>query len=226
MSASYGDILFFALVVVYLGFKLFSVLGRKNDEDNQIDPSKFVVSSLPNNIEKKELNMPKAVRIQEQPVQNNLDKFSFVDDSVKQNIKDIIAKDPSFSLDNFIEGAKIAFEMLLKAHSEGDKKTLKNLLSDGLYDHLEKDIDKLAQEKHISNKSLVAFEKIEIDRADISNNVITMGLKFLTEQISSLRDENGKVVEGDPKAIIVVEDNWVFERNVKSSSPNWTIVSL
>ena len=165
-------------------------------------------------------------KVQPVVIINNLDKFKFASEEAKSGIKEIIEKDNTFSLDNFVEGAKMAVEMVLKAYSEGDKSTLKELLADELYKNMSDHINDTITKNLVSTKSLIAIEDVEIVRASVAASRVKIGLRFLTEQINVTKDSNGNVVEGDPKAIITVEDDWEFERNIRSSNPNWTITSI
>jgi predicted lipid-binding transport protein (Tim44 family) len=226
MMASYADIIFFAVVAIYLGIKLFSVLGKKNEQDSNLEARgpKFAVPETVG--EARQMIANQNIKAPEVAVKNNLNDFKFSSEEVKSGIKEIIEKDNSFSLGNFIEGAKIALEMLLKAFSEGDKKTLKGLLSDEIYATFEKQLDALSASNHVATKSLVGIDDIEIVSALVSGSRVKIGLKFMTEQISITKDSNGNVIEGDAKKIEHVEDAMEFERNARSSNPNWTIVSL
>jgi predicted lipid-binding transport protein (Tim44 family) len=228
MAASYADIIFFAAVAIYLALKLFSVLGRKNDEDMNLESKaqSIRVVEVLGGKEVQQAGAPAALKPQVFVPKNNLEDFKFSDDAAKSGIKEVIEKDATFSLENFVEGAKIAFEMVLKAFSEGDKKTLKELLADDVYPDLEREIDSLKEKNLASTRSLVAIEDAEIVSASVSGSRVRIFLKFLTEQINFVKDADGNVVEGDTKAIISVEDVMGFERNTRSSNPNWTIVSL
>jgi predicted lipid-binding transport protein (Tim44 family) len=224
--ANSADIIFFAVVAVYLGIKLFSVLGKKNDQDTKLE-SRRASFALPEAIgDNKPVMMPQGIKQPEVIVKNKLEDFKFTSDDAKNGIKEIIAKDPSFSIEHFVEGAKIAFEMLLKAFSENDKKTLKSLLSDELFVNFEKHVDDMTAKNHISVKSLVGIDDIEITSAIINGSKFKIGLKFMSEQINVTKDVNGNIIEGDSKKIEVVEDHWEFERNTRSGNPNWAVVSL
>lgn len=226
MAANYSDIIFFAVVAIYLGIKLFSVLGKKNDQDSNLE-SRRASYAMPEVMgENKPAIITQTVKQPEIVVKNILENFKFASDEAKSGIKEIIEKDASFSLENFVEGAKIAFEMLLKAFSEGDKKTLKSLLADDLYHSFEKQIDEANARNLVVTKSLVGIDEIEIISSSLSGSRSKIGLRFLTEQINVTKDINGNIIEGDYKKIENVEDKWEFERNTKSGNPNWTVVSL
>ncbi len=222
MTASYADIFFFAAVAVYLGLKLFSILGKKNEQDANIESRRPAMSIPDITLEKESAQQKAAVQVEK----NKLENFVFLNDEAKSGIKEIIEKDTSFALETFVEGAKIALEMVMKAYSSFDKKTLKELLTDDVYQSLEKQIDEFTAQKVVSTKSLVAIEKVEIESASISGSRVKIGLKFLTEQINVTKDSNGNVISGNPKAIENVEDVIEFERNTRSSNPNWSIIAL
>ena len=229
-----ADIIFFAIVAVYLAIKLFSVLGRKNDEDENIQSkapqqkSSFGFGGLisepsQNNINLNNQNLsPKIVEVEK----NKLENFAFSDLSAKSGVEEIISKDSSFTIESFIEGAKMAFEMLFKAYSAKDKETLKDLLSEELYSGFDSQFENLSSKGFVETKSLVAIENLEIANAVMSSSRARIGIKFLSEQINFIKDSVGNVVSGDTKNIEMVEDIWIFERNIRSANPNWTIVSL
>lgn len=220
MTASYADIIFFAAVAVYLGLKLFSTLGKKNEQDANIE-SKRIVIPMPN-IPMEQAQPKPVVQVEK----NKLENFTFLSEEAKTGMKEIIEKDPQFALETFTEGAKIAFEMLLKAYSEYDKKTLKELLADDVYAALEVQLETYAKQNISSTKSLVAIEKVEILAASLAGSRAKISLKFLTEQINVTKDANGNVISGNPKNIENVEDIIEFERNIRSSNPNWGITAL
>ena len=226
MAASYADIIFFAVVAIYLGIKLFSVLGRKNEQDTNLESRRasYVMPEAMN--ANKPVMMGQGVKQPEVIIKNNLDDFKFSSEVAKSGIKEIIEKDSTFSLEHFVEGAKIAIEMLFKAFSEGDKKTLKALLTDELYANFEKQIDDANAKNYITTKSLVGIDETEIVSASTSGSRVRIGLRFMTEQINVTKDSNGNTIEGDSKKIENVEDVIEYERNTRSSNPNWTIISL
>ncbi len=228
MTAGYADIIFFAVVAIYLGLKLFSILGKKNDNDTNLEARANTINipGMPKAAEAVDAAAAMQAR-QVPPVEKNkLENFKFASDTAKSGMKEVIEKDSNFALEDFIEGAKMAVEMVLKAYSDGDKAMLKELLSDELYGNMSAQLDSQLQQGLVATKSLIAIEDVEIASATVAASRVKIGLRFLTEQINVTKDSNDSVVEGDPKAIITVEDEWEFERNIRSSNPNWTIISI
>lgn len=224
-NASYGDIIFFALVAVYLAFKLTNTLGRKNEGDDNIgaNPGSFSPESIQvqaPNVEEKKVETVKI------DFRTEIEDFEFSSDEVKENVKDILEKDRTLSLSSFVEGAKGAFDMVLNAYSEGDKSTLKDMLSKDLYKEFTDQLAEFKKEKLAPTKSLVSITLDEISNASLTNNLANLTLKFTSEQINFVKNSKDEVVDGDASFIETVEDEWSFERNIRSSNPNWEITAI
>lgn len=224
-GVNYGDIIFFALVAVYLAVKLSSTLGKRNDEDTKfkdtIEPYSPQPETIPNiRIEEK------IEEVQKKDFRSEIDDFEYENEQVKETISQILEKDRSLSLLMFVEGAKSAFDMVLKAFTEGDKNTLKELLSSSLYRDFSKKIDEFKKKDLTADKSLVSITLDKISNAKLLGNSASITLKFITEQINFVKDEEGNIVDGDQSFIETIEDEWEFERNLKSSNPNWQIIAV
>jgi len=230
MNGNYGDIVFFALVAVYLAFKLNSVLGKKNEgDDSPREGSSKGMGSFGLNPETVsdvavEEKAEKIVRLQD--FRKEIENFEYSSKKVKESLSTIVEKDRTMSISSVVDGAKYAFDMVLKAFSEADKATLKDLLSAKLYKDFSNKIDDLNKKDLVAEKSLVSITLDKITGAALSGNIAKIKMKFLTEQINLVKDEEGNVVEGDPKHIESIEDEWEFERNIKSSNPNWQIIAV
>lgn len=225
-SATYGDIIFFALIAVYLAVKLSGVLGKKNDEDENF------TSDISGNYSAKPATVPnvvvetKAEEVEQVDFSDEIKEFKFSDDKIKNTVEEIVKKNQGFSLVAFVEGAKSAFDLILKSFSEGDKKTLKSLLSAPLYKDFTKRMDEFSKNDLTPVKSLVSIVVDEISGAKLSGSVASIKLKFTTEQINFVKDEEDNVVDGDSSFIETIEDEWEFEKNLKSANPNWQIVAV
>ena len=117
-----------------------------------------------------------------------------------------------FDHKNFIEGAKAAFETIINSFNQGDKKTLKRLLTKDVFEAFEKEIDKKNTDLESQFFSL-NVEKIE--SVVVENNIIKISVKFISEQFKN-NDEN---------TITKKEDSWIFEKPTNSTEPNWLLSS-
>lgn len=133
--------------------------------------------------------------------------------------------DPSFTPKSFIEGAKLAYEMIIDAFAKGDKAALKNLLSKDVFDGFARVIDERASLGQRVESRFVGIEKAVLRQAGLAGRKASITMEFVSELISATYDKAGEVVEGDPREIREVTDVWTFERDISSRNPNWKLVA-
>ena len=137
----------------------------------------------------------------------------------------IAASDASFTPGEFISGAKAAYEMIVTAFAEGDKATLKNLLSKDVLDGFAGAIDARASAGEKLEQRFVGIEKAAIASAALSGRRATITVDFLSQLIAATRNAAGEVIEGDAQHVRNIEDSWTFERDTGSRDPNWKLVA-
>ncbi|HCR85079.1 MAG TPA: hypothetical protein DIV86_00195 [Alphaproteobacteria bacterium] len=231
MPIGYGDIIFFIIIGLFLAFKFFSILGKKeNDEDIERLKSFGAKPSFPEPaksldkrvIPEKNSDHKTAVEHEKDPY----DGVIFSNEAVKSGVIEIAQKDTIFNIQQFLEGAKSAFEMVLKAYSENDRATLKMLLNESLYSTFINRLEGFFKMSQKDNISLVSVKITGVSKAIILGNIARIALKIQSEQINFTKDEMGNVVNGSTSAIDIVDDEWEFERNIRSSNPNWVITNI
>jgi predicted lipid-binding transport protein (Tim44 family) len=142
------------------------------------------------------------------------------------SLEQIAESDPAFTPRSFIEGAKMAYEMIVDGFAKGDKAVLKNLLARDVFDGFARAIDeRQAQGQRIESR-FVGIDKASIQSASLAGGKkATITLAFISEMITATYDKAGEVIDGDPKEIRQVTDVWTFERDVTSRNPNWKLVA-
>jgi len=133
--------------------------------------------------------------------------------------------DPSFTLRNFFDGAEYAYGLILNAFWDGDRKTLRSMLSREVYDQFDGAIAKMEKRKLTPQNKLMDIEKIDLVDATISGSLAEVTVEFTSHMVMSTRDAEGVVVDGDGDKPVKVTDVWTFCRDVKSADPNWTLVA-
>lgn len=133
--------------------------------------------------------------------------------------------DPTFTPRAFVEGAKVAYEMIIDGFAKGDKPALKNLLSKEVFDGFSRAIDARATQGQRVESRFVGIDKAVIQQASLTGRKASITMEFVSELISATYDKVGEVVDGDPKEIRQVTDVWTFERDVGSRDPNWKLVA-
>jgi predicted lipid-binding transport protein (Tim44 family) len=137
-----------------------------------------------------------------------------------------IAKaDPSFDPQQFIAGAKGAYEMIVTAYAEGDRKALKPLLSKDVYDGFVAAIGQRESRGETMEFKFVGIDKAEITDAALKNGSAQVTVRFLSKLISATHDSGGEVIDGDPVHVSDVTDIWTFAREAASRDPNWKLVA-
>ena len=140
-------------------------------------------------------------------------------------LEKIAENDPGFPPKSFVEGAKLAYEMIIDGFAKGDKAALKNLLSKEVFDGFSRVIDERAAQGQRVESRFVGIDKAVIRQAGLSGRKATITMEFVSELISATYDKAGEVVDGDPRDIREVTDVWTFERDVSSRNPNWKLVA-
>ena len=133
--------------------------------------------------------------------------------------------DPTFTPKAFVEGAKLAYEMIIEAFAKGDKPALKNLLSKEVFDGFSKVIDARVSQGQRVDSRFVGIDRSTIQQASLAGRKASITMEFVSELISATYDKAGQVIDGDPKEIRQVTDVWTFERDVGSRDPNWKLVA-
>src|SRR5690606_15174332 len=106
--------------------------------------------------------------------------------------------DRSFDPDSFIGGARGAYEMIVTAFAEGDRKTLKQLLSREVFDGFVSAIGQRESRQETIEFKFVGIDKAEITEASLRGSTAQVTVRFLSKLISATHDKDGKVIDGDP----------------------------
>ena len=142
-----------------------------------------------------------------------------------KGLADIAQADLSFAPEQFLRGAKAAYEMIVMAFAEGNKRTLRQLLSRDVYDGFVSAIVERENRSETVETSFVGIDKADIIEAELKNKAAQVTVKFVSELITATRDQEGRIIDGDPKKVREVTDIWTFSREPASKDPNWKLVA-
>jgi len=217
------DIIFFAMIAAFLVLRLRSVLGRRDGhESGNHDPFRQQEPGPPGDENVVHLPDRAGNGADDQP----LDAASADPaDVLASGVAQVRMADPTFEPDEFLGGARVAFEMVINAYASGDTVTLKNLLSPEVFAGFDKAIRDREQAGEVLEDTLVGIRIADLVEAYMDGTVSNITVKFISEQVNVTRDENGDVVDGNPNLVIDVTDFWTFARDSRSPDPNWTLVA-
>jgi len=135
--------------------------------------------------------------------------------------------EPEFGVNDFVSGARGAYEMLLMAFENGDLATLKQFLSDDVYTSFASVLENRASEGLKVEATFIGVREVKLTAAefDPATKEGEITLRFVAELTSVVRDSTGKVVEGSPDVSKRQKDVWTFSRIMGSEDPNWQLVA-
>lgn len=137
----------------------------------------------------------------------------------------IMGDDPAFDPGEFLGGAKAAYEMIVLAFANGDRKTLKDLLAKDVYEGFDAAIrDREARGEKVETQ-FVSIDKAEISDAQLRARNAQVTVRFLSKLITATRDSAGAVIDGSAEKVIDVVDIWTFSRDITSRDPNWRLIA-
>jgi len=234
--------LIFLVLAVVVFLKLRSVLGRRTgQEESRIERYRAQREASQRNgkvpAQEKVVTLPRRERDEYEtaPMADNSKVRSDLEERVKGLAGDntsiatgllaIVDADPSFDPDQFLKGARAAYEIIVTAFAEGNRKTLKDLLSRDVHDGFVGAIAERESRGEQVDQSFVGIKGADIVEAELKSGVAQVTAKFVSELISATRDRAGEVITGDPKRIKEVTDIWTFAREVSSRNPNWKLIA-
>jgi len=133
--------------------------------------------------------------------------------------------DPEFDAKHFITGARAAYEMIVNAYAEGDRRTLKNLLSREVYDGFEAAIVEREKRGDVVESRFVSIDNATITAAELRGRSAQLTVRFQSKLVSVTRDKAGEVIDGSADKVTDVTDVWTFARDLSSRDPNWKLVA-
>ena len=145
--------------------------------------------------------------------------------AVEQGLLAIARADSAFDPEHFLKGSKQAYEMIVTAFAEGNRKLLKELLSREVMEGFAAAITDREKRGEVIDQSFVGISKADIVEAELKAGTASISVKFESQLISATRDKGGEVVSGDPQKITDVTDVWSFARELGSRNPNWRLVA-
>jgi predicted lipid-binding transport protein (Tim44 family) len=221
-------IIFLALAV-FIFLRLRSVLGqRTGSERPPYDRAAPNVLQRDNNV----VPMPGSVIDQPPPLPSKevtppSDRWKGIAESgtaLAQGLDAVVAQDSSFDPRHFISGARSAYEMIVLAFANGDRRALRDLLSGEVYESFDAAIKDREKHEQKTETRFVSIDKAELVGAEARDRSAQITVRFVSQMISVTRDKAGTIVDGNPDKVADITDVWTFARDTTSRDPNWKLV--
>jgi predicted lipid-binding transport protein (Tim44 family) len=228
------DIILIGLVAVFLILRLRSVLGKRTGNEQPPARDPFAPPAPPSTPPRvgdsgndNVVPLPTANAPSPRPTLATSGTGGIratVMPSASSGVAAIRAADPSFEPVAFTAGARAAFTSIVEAFARGDTSTLRPLLDGATFASFEAAIRGRAERKEKAETTLIGFEASDVAAAEMQGTHAAVTVRFVSEQINVVRNEEGQIVDGNPNEVQKVVDLWTFRRDTKSSDPNWQLV--
>ena len=213
------QIFILAAVAIFLFWRLRAVLGSRDGFEKTLNDIKGSSDVTNDTVV---IDVPK----------NNVsddDIFDYVEENSKsaEVFKKMKEFDSEFSVNKFVSGAKMAYEIILMAFEKGDTEKLESLLEKKVFTSFKSVIDKRKKDGFTVNAKFIGMRDIRIIDASFSKKteVADVTLSFKSEITTVVKDSKGTIIEGHPDEIKKQKDTWVFTKNLSEKSPVWLLKS-
>ena len=208
------EIVLLAMVALFVGMRLYAVLGRRTGHEQQpvLRPAESGGGG--------DVAVPAADAPPERP-----DRGAMVyEDKAADGIRAIIAADPAFDVARFLEGAQAAYRMVLEAFWKGDQDELTSLVGDDVRGSFAAAIAEREASGHRLDNRLIAVERALIEDAQLEGRIASITVRFDADIAAVTRNAEGEMIAGSLSDAITTHDVWTFQRDLRSTDPNWLLV--
>jgi len=128
----------------------------------------------------------------------------------------------------FLKGAKIAYETIITDFSDNDNKIVasKPLLNREIFDQFNKALKERSDRGHYAEITFIGVNSAKIKEHKKIGKILNVTVDFIAEIITCIKDKDKKIISGDPEKIKKIYDTWVFSRDTSSANPNWKLVNI
>ncbi|WP_170308148.1 Tim44/TimA family putative adaptor protein [Aurantiacibacter suaedae] len=209
------EIIILAMIAAFLGMRLYSVLGRRAEHEEEMVANRFERSE-----DAAPQPAPSAPQVEAQRTENLTGGFS---PAIENGLRDIAAADRSFQLLPFLEGARGAYRMVLEAFWRGDREELRQLCDDDVYASFDAAISEREESGQVLDNRLIRIEDSTIHSAMLDGRTARIAVRFVSDIASVTRDKDGTMIAGSLDDAVESRDIWTFSRNVNAAGPDWLL---
>ena len=207
------EIVLLAMVALFVGLRLYAVLGRRTGHEQQPVTRP---ESMP--------SAERAAPVPDASAERRDTSALVYEESAAGGIRAIVAADPSFDVGRFLEGAQGAYRMILEAYWKGDQEELSHLVGDEVRASFNDAIADREAAGHRLDNRLIRIEHAVIERAAVDGRTANVTVRFDADIAAVTRDSTGEVISGSLSDAVETHDLWTFRRTLGSDDPNWLLV--
>jgi predicted lipid-binding transport protein (Tim44 family) len=208
-------IVILALVALFVGLRLYSVLGERTGHEQQpilkpADPA----AQTEHKVTQPAPPPPPAAESSD---------LSFVP-TAGPGVRAVLAADPSFDVARFLEGSKSAYRLILESFWKGDLDALRAHVDDHVFETFADAVKQRKKDGLTLDNRLVTIDQAVISEASVERGVAILTVRFEADIAAVTRDSEGTVVAGSLSDAVQTRDLWTFRRDTGSRDPNWLLI--
>ena len=209
-------IVILALVALFIGLRLYSVLGERTGHEQQ---QPILKPADPDAVVER--------RVQPAPVTppsgGDLGDMAYLP-TAGPGVRALLAADSTFDVARFLEGAKSAYRLVLESFWKGDLETMRPHVDAHVFETFSDAVDQRAKDGLVLDNRLVAIEQAVIADATLERTAAVVTVRFEADIAAVTRNGEGEVVAGSMSDAVQTRDLWTFRRDVQSGDPNWLLI--
>ena len=210
-------IVILALVALFIGLRLYSVLGERTGHEQPIlkpaDPEQADARMEPR----------AAARASTPTASAEPDDLAYLP-TAGPGVRALLAADPSFDVARFLDGSKAAYRLILEAYWKGDLEAMRSYVDDHVFQTFSSAVEQRSKDGLILENRLVAIDQALIAGAEIDRSIALVTVRFEADIAAVTRNASGEVVAGSLSDAVQTRDRWTFRRDIASRDPNWLLV--
>jgi predicted lipid-binding transport protein (Tim44 family) len=208
-------IVILALVALFVGLRLYSVLGERTGHEQQ----PILKPADPDARVEPRVSQPAAAPASPADAGD----MAFVP-TAGPGVRAILAADPAFDVARFLEGAQGAYRLILEAFWKGDAQTLRPHVDEHVYETFADAIEQRKKDELTLENRLVTIDQAVISEASAERGIAILTVRFEADIAAVTRNAEGQVVAGSLSDAVQTRDLWTFRRDISSRDPNWVLV--
>ena len=209
-------IVILALVAIFVGLRLYSVLGERTGHEQQ--------PVIPTAADSETRTAPRVAQPGSGVIADvDSGDLAFVP-TAGPGIRALMSADSSFDVARFLEGAKAAYRLILESFWKGDLDTIRSHVDDNVYETFAAAVAQRDKEGLKLDNRLVAIDQAVISEASLEKSVAIVTVRLEADIAAVTRDKDGAVVAGSLSDAVQTRDVWTFRRDVAQRDPNWLLI--
>lgn len=207
-------IVILALVAVFIGLRLYNVLGERTgheqpilkpaDPETRLEPRADSASAVP-------------------PTNSDPSELAYLP-TAGPGIRALLAADNSFDVARFLEGAQSAYRLILESFWKGDLEAMRPHVDAHVFDTFASAVDQRSKDGLVLDNRLVTIDQAVIAGAEVDRKVALVTVRFEADIAAVTRNADGEVVAGSLSDAVQTRDRWTFRRDIAAADPNWLLV--